>query len=357
MLSDMNGDYRAVVAFGLEALIGRHDISKGVMGKPWDSRNARDLIQYTVDGHKISAWESGELSPPLESPRDTSVVSNFDPILILSIVLSSEPLTGNANLKGWKNALVGKSDTVDPNFVPVYSQSEERTSFELLDVVLDRILQNMTNTLVGKFFSLCPTVEMVQKWVKDKWKLKGSVSVSAMHGALFLFKFTVEEDVAHVLSGCVDEITRSKSCMVYAHFCVQATAPTPPLLKLKGLTLGEDPVPNAPIIHHDLAVGPVIPPTTGPNLPPLVVEDPVIEEYPFAKSVINLLQSPAKIVDKASIPAWMVQCMSSTASLVSLAGQLEDGEIARDPSLVPETIRSPLVAPPLNQGLSSLGAF
>lgn len=139
----------------------------------------------------------------------------------------------------------------------------------------------MANTLVGKFFSPRPTVEMVRKWVKDKWKLKGSVYVSAMPGALFLFKFTVEEDVALVLSGCwsygrnnlslcrwkvgfdpaadlqksapvwvrlpglpleywdesifkwignsfghfvgVDDITRIKSHLVYACFCVQAT--------------------------------------------------------------------------------------------------------------------------------------
>ncbi|GLJ24065.1 hypothetical protein SUGI_0458820 [Cryptomeria japonica] len=140
--------------------------------------------------------------PPLESPRDTSVVLIFDPILSVSVVLSSEPSNGNANLKGWKNALVEKADTVDPNFVPVYSQSEEGTSFELPNVVLDRILLNMTSTLVGKFFSLCPKVEIVQKWVKDKWKLKGSVSVNAMPDTLFLLKLTIEEDVAHVLSGC-----------------------------------------------------------------------------------------------------------------------------------------------------------
>ncbi|GLJ53244.1 hypothetical protein SUGI_1134770 [Cryptomeria japonica] len=303
-------------------------------------------------------------------------------------------------------------------------------------------------------------MEMVRKWVKDKWKLKGSVSLSAMPDALFLFKFTAEEDVTHVLSGCwsygrnnlslyrwkadfdraadlqktapiwvrlpglpleyweesifkwignsfghfvgVDEITRSKSRLVYDHFCVQATmsknlpnfitlksklgswtqalvyenatlfyqkcrkyghvisqckAPSPPLLKLKSLALGEDPVPNAPIIQHDLGVGLVIPPTPGPDLPPSAVEDLVIEEYPFAESIINLLQSPAKIVEKASIPAWMVQCMSPTTNLVSQADQLEDGEIVRDPSLVLKIARSPLVAPPLNQGLSSPGAF
>ncbi|GLJ49542.1 hypothetical protein SUGI_1050650 [Cryptomeria japonica] len=272
-----------------------------------------------------------------------------------------------------------------------------------------------------------------------------------MSGALFLFKFTTEEDVAHVLSGCwsygpnnlslycwkasfhpatdlqktasvwvclprlpleywdksifkwignsfghfvgVDEITRSKSHLVYACFCVQAIvsmnlpnfitlksrlgswtqalvyenatlfsqkccksrsqckAPKPPLLKLKGSTLREDSV-----ILHDLVVGPVITPTHGPDLPHLATEDPAIEEYPFAESINNLLQSPAKIVEEAPISTWMVQCMSPTTSLVSLADQLEDGEITRDPSLIPKIAHSLLVVPSLNQGLTSPSA-
>lgn len=115
----------------------------------------------------------------------------------------------------------------------------------------------------------------------DKWKLKGSVSVSAMPGVLFLFIFTIDEDVIMVLTSCwsygkgklflyrwkvgfelaadlhksalvwvypprlpleywddsvfrwiantfehfvgVDEITRTKSKLVYARFCIQAT--------------------------------------------------------------------------------------------------------------------------------------
>ncbi|GLJ53077.1 hypothetical protein SUGI_1130890 [Cryptomeria japonica] len=101
-----------------------------------------------------------------------------------------------------KNVLVRNTETVDPNIILAYLQIEEGMSLELPDIVLDHILQNMANTLVGKIFSLCPMVEMVRKWVKDKWKLKGSVSISVMHGALFLLKFTTEEDVALVLSGC-----------------------------------------------------------------------------------------------------------------------------------------------------------
>ncbi|XP_059066523.1 uncharacterized protein LOC131857812 [Cryptomeria japonica] len=292
----------------------------------------------------------------------------------------------------------------------------------------------MANTLVGKFFSMCPTVETVRKWVKDKWKLKGNVSVSTMPGALFLFKFTVEEDVALVLSSCwsygqkkislfrwkvgfdpsvdlqktalvwvrlpgppleywdesifkwignsfghfvgVDEITRTKSHLVYAHFCVQATVSMnlpnfitlksrlgswtqtlvyenatlfcqkcrkvrhiisqcnalPPLpLKLKGLALDESPMPNVPPKHNGPIVGHVVAPTYGLDLPPPAIEDPVMVKYPFAKSIINLLKSPAKNVDEASKSAPKEQCISPLASLVSPVDQLEDGEIVRAP--------------------------
>ncbi|GLJ21101.1 hypothetical protein SUGI_0385660 [Cryptomeria japonica] len=284
----------------------------------------------------------------------------------------------------------------------------------------------MANTLVGKFFSLCPTMEMVRKWVKDKWKLKGSVSVSAISEALFLFKFTAEEDVTLVLSGWlpleyrdesifkwignsfghfvgVDEITITKSCLVYAHFCVQATvsmnlpnfitlksrlgsltqalvyenatrfcqkchktghiisqckALAPFLLKLKGLTLVESLVPNVPPIHQDPIVGHVVAPTLGPDLPPPTIEYSIMEEYPFVESIINLLKSPAKYVDKASKSSLKEQCISLMASSISLVDQLEDGKIARDPILTPEMAHSSMVLshPTPNQDIISLGA-
>lgn len=63
-LNDFFNKTGAVLAFGLNALIGRKRMPNGVMGGPWDSSNARDFIQYTVDhGYKINAWELGnELS-------------------------------------------------------------------------------------------------------------------------------------------------------------------------------------------------------------------------------------------------------------------------------------------------------
>ncbi|KAF5933961.1 hypothetical protein HYC85_030132 [Camellia sinensis] len=49
-----------LVTFGLNALHGRHKISKEVWGGDWDSSNANDFIKYTISkGHQIDSWEFG----------------------------------------------------------------------------------------------------------------------------------------------------------------------------------------------------------------------------------------------------------------------------------------------------------
>ncbi|GLJ44149.1 hypothetical protein SUGI_0920990 [Cryptomeria japonica] len=248
---------------------------------------------------------------------------------------------------------------VDPNFVPVCIQTREGTTIELPDKVMDHILLNMSTNLVGIFFSLRPTVEMVKKWASNKWRLEGSVSISAMPGALFLSKFTTEEDVVMVLFGCwtygkcnlslcrwkvgfdlaanlhkfalvwvplprlpfeywdksifrwigntfsnfvcVDEITRTKSRLVYVCFCIQVTAghiisdykaKDPMPLKLKDPMVSEQSViPTGP--------KPLKPIDTMVCNEPSIMTYPMMdcENYPFTKSINELLYSPAKVTN------------------------------------------------------------
>ena len=54
---------RALITFGLNALIGRHKKSDthNAWTGDWDSTNAYDLINYTVSkGYKIDSWEFGK---------------------------------------------------------------------------------------------------------------------------------------------------------------------------------------------------------------------------------------------------------------------------------------------------------
>lgn len=75
-----------------------------------------------------------------------------------------------------------------------------RMDFYISNSVSDRILSSMENAFVGRFLSFRPTVDMVRKWVALKWRLKGSVEIYAMSGGIFLFKFTMPEDLVSVLS-------------------------------------------------------------------------------------------------------------------------------------------------------------
>ncbi|GLJ30867.1 hypothetical protein SUGI_0613630 [Cryptomeria japonica] len=109
---------------------------------------------------------------------------------------------GDTLVTSWKIVLVGSlQGGVDPNLVPDSIQTKDGTTIVLPDTVMDQIMINVNKSLVGNLFSLRPTVEMVRKWALTKWKLKGSVIVSAMPGALFLFKFTLEDDVLRSLFG------------------------------------------------------------------------------------------------------------------------------------------------------------
>lgn len=56
-------------------------------------------------------------------------------------------------VKGWKNVVVGNPQGgVDPNYIHVCVQTKEGTTIEISDTVMDRIMLNMSNTLVGKKF-------------------------------------------------------------------------------------------------------------------------------------------------------------------------------------------------------------
>ncbi|GLJ55555.1 hypothetical protein SUGI_1193180 [Cryptomeria japonica] len=64
---------------------------------------------------------------------------------------------------------------------------------------MDETTLDISSTLVGKFYTFRPNVDLVQQWAFNVWKLKGNVLISAMTEVLFLFKFTIKEDMIKVL--------------------------------------------------------------------------------------------------------------------------------------------------------------
>lgn len=55
-------------------------------------------------------------------------------------------------------------------------------------------------SLVGKLLDSRPNIDVVQRWVKTTWNLKGQVYVIEMLNGYILFKFSCEKDMKNVLT-------------------------------------------------------------------------------------------------------------------------------------------------------------
>ena len=69
----------------------------------------------------------------------------------------------------------------------------------VVDTLVDSVLSNLKLYLIGRFISFHASIEMVKKWVSQRWKLMGHVMVSTILGGLFFFKFKVDEDMKMVM--------------------------------------------------------------------------------------------------------------------------------------------------------------
>ncbi|XP_057872573.2 uncharacterized protein LOC131078814 [Cryptomeria japonica] len=111
------------------------------------------------------------------------------------------PLPGEGQESSWKGALVGNSKSEISMLLPKVTNGEEGLEICLPDSIMDNIASPLHLCLVGRFLAFRPTIDMVRRWAHSRWKIKGSVSVSAMPGGLFLFRFTAEEDFIYIMSG------------------------------------------------------------------------------------------------------------------------------------------------------------
>lgn len=119
------------------------------------------------------------------------------------------PASGdNGSLKGvdsskkcWKSVLTGTRNNSLETIYPEIFQTKEGTKLFLPETIMDEVSSSLHLALVGRFLAFRLTINMVRRWANARWKLKGSVTISAMPGGLFLFKFMVEEDLIYVLSG------------------------------------------------------------------------------------------------------------------------------------------------------------
>lgn len=86
--------------------------------------------------------------------------------------------------------LVGRNTCLSDNYASSYvKSSQDSIKVTLHDTFMEEATLDLATTLIDKFYSFTPIVDLVRQWASNVRKLKGNVSVSAMADALFLFIF------------------------------------------------------------------------------------------------------------------------------------------------------------------------
>ncbi|GLJ30635.1 hypothetical protein SUGI_0606590 [Cryptomeria japonica] len=75
----------------------------------------------------------------------------------------------------WKNALLGSTNSIPLDVVASFSQTKNGMKIKLPDNLMDRITASLHLAIVVHFFSFRPSIDMVTRWAKSCWKLKGSL--------------------------------------------------------------------------------------------------------------------------------------------------------------------------------------
>ncbi|GLJ14044.1 hypothetical protein SUGI_0224600 [Cryptomeria japonica] len=57
-----------------------------------------------------------------------------------------------------------------------------------------------SNSLVGKFYRNHPNIDVVRRWMGQRWNLRGKVEVASMLNNFFLFSFSNPNDYSKTLS-------------------------------------------------------------------------------------------------------------------------------------------------------------
>ncbi|GLJ44906.1 hypothetical protein SUGI_0945370 [Cryptomeria japonica] len=73
----------------------------------------------------------------------------------------------------WKNALLGSTNSTLEAALAKFTQTEEGMEIKLPDNLMDKIISSLHLAIIGRFFSFRPSIDMIKRWAKSRWKLKG----------------------------------------------------------------------------------------------------------------------------------------------------------------------------------------
>ena len=127
----------------------------------------------------------GAIDPEMGTIPTTAPLGDGTPSASNALVIGGKELTFKITL-GWKNALVGTNVTGQLTMEdPKVAHGTNGQVISLLDTLVDTVTSSLKLCVVGRFVAFRPTIEMVRKWVGQKWRVKGSVGISTMPSDLF----------------------------------------------------------------------------------------------------------------------------------------------------------------------------
>ena len=157
---------------------------------------------FRVPGLEHGQQDGGCLAAPGTGERSESAVGG--PAVQIKEAAKS-PWVSKTNVSGttkW-SSLFGVKPSGKSSFPPIKTIQDSvkgSCAIAIPDEIVDHNIQAMASSLVGKFLGPRLSIDDVRKFIKQKWALKGQVSVTAMAKGFMSFDFTCLEDLASILS-------------------------------------------------------------------------------------------------------------------------------------------------------------
>ena len=114
------------------------------------------------------------------------------------------PSDSKANKQGttkW-SSLFRVKPSGNSSFLPIKTipiSEKGSCAITILDEIVDHNIRAMASTLVRRFLGPRPNIDNVRSFIKQKWALKGQVSVTEMAKGFMSFDFSCMEDLANIL--------------------------------------------------------------------------------------------------------------------------------------------------------------
>ncbi|GLJ30473.1 hypothetical protein SUGI_0603150 [Cryptomeria japonica] len=159
------------------------------------------LILPEASSNIAPSFNIGVMDSPSISTLVVGGVTIAPVVLCLETVAPTQDIVEGSDLvtpQSGVDVKVEEMFTSLESFVPTQTM-EDGMEIDILDLLACRMESSFSNSLVGKFCTNHPNVDVVRRWMGQRWNLGGKVEVVAMLNNFFLFSFSNPNDCSRTL--------------------------------------------------------------------------------------------------------------------------------------------------------------